>query len=265
MTVWLYALCWNDARMLPLFFRHYDEWVDRYVLFDDGSTDATLDIVAAHPKVETRRFVRSVEGSFVASATLLQNAFWQESRGRADWVVVTAIDEHLHHPDAPDGMRGYLARCQAAGVTALPALGFQMIADAFPQPGVHLASTHRMGAPHADMNKLSLFDPNRIEATNYVVGRHAAMPAGQVVYPATDEVVNLHYKYMGLAYLAARHRELAGGLGVHDRARRWGHQYDWSAGELDASWRDFAARAIDYRDGGIDRAATHPARWWRRA
>src|SRR5690242_2946962 len=47
--VHLYALCWNDAYMLPYFFRHYDSFVDRYIIFDDGSTDRSLDILRRHP------------------------------------------------------------------------------------------------------------------------------------------------------------------------------------------------------------------------
>ena len=35
MRVHLYSICWNDARILPYFFRHYDSLVDRYVIYDD--------------------------------------------------------------------------------------------------------------------------------------------------------------------------------------------------------------------------------------
>ena len=35
LRVHLYAQCWNDEFMLPYFFRHYDSFVDRYVIFDD--------------------------------------------------------------------------------------------------------------------------------------------------------------------------------------------------------------------------------------
>jgi hypothetical protein len=39
LTVRLYATCWNEEKMLPYFFRHYDTLVSRYFVFDDGSTD----------------------------------------------------------------------------------------------------------------------------------------------------------------------------------------------------------------------------------
>ena len=91
----LYTVCWDEADMLGFFFRHYDPWVDRYVIYDDGSQDGSLDILRAHPKVELRRFERVDAESFVLSHTRMQEHSWKESRGRADWVVITAIDEHL--------------------------------------------------------------------------------------------------------------------------------------------------------------------------
>ena len=114
MKVHLYTVCWNEADMLPFFFRHYDSFVDRYVVFDNGSTDGSLDILASHPKVELRRFERTVPDSFVQSHRELQNRVWKGSRGIADWVVVTAIDEHL---EAKEDMGAYLSACTRAGIT----------------------------------------------------------------------------------------------------------------------------------------------------
>jgi Glycosyl transferase family 2 len=259
-AIWLYTMSWNEERMLPFFFRHYDRWVDRYIVYDDGSTDRTLEMFAARGNVEVRRFQRSMPDSFVISATLLQNEFWKEARGNAAWAVITAIDEHLHHPD----IAGYLARCRQQGVTAIPVLGMQMLADGFPDSADWLAATHVIGAPFDEMNKLSIVDPNQIDETHFTLGRHLAEPAGRVVYPAADEVLNLHYKYLGRDYVQSRHALLAGGLGKIDRNAGLGHQYSLSPDGLAAEWQKFAARALDYRNPAVG-VTTHPERWWRGA
>ncbi|MBS0559828.1 MAG: glycosyltransferase family 2 protein [Proteobacteria bacterium] len=258
MTVVLFSILWNEERMLPFFFRHYDRWIDRYVMYDDRSTDVTLELLAAHPRVKIQHFSRAALDSFVLSALLLHDQVWKECRGNADLVVITAVDELLHHPD----MAGYLARCKQADATAIPALGFQMAAPDFPSPGEWLAATRRRGAPLAQMNKLSIFDPDRIAETNYRPGRHWARPEGAVVIPAADEVVNLHYKYLGLAHVAQRHRLLATGLGLLDRAAQWGSQYDWSDAVLKAEWEAFLANAVDYTQRPPN-GEGHPGRWWR--
>src|SRR5438105_4171468 len=99
MKIDLYALCWDDAGMLPFFFRHYDRFVTRYFIFDDGSTDGSLSMLQNHPNVEVHRFVRSDPASFALSEQVLSNECWKASRGAADWVIVTDIDEHLYHTD----------------------------------------------------------------------------------------------------------------------------------------------------------------------
>ena len=42
----LYTLCWNDARMLPHFFLHYNTTVSRFFVFDNGSTDGSTEMLA---------------------------------------------------------------------------------------------------------------------------------------------------------------------------------------------------------------------------
>ena len=61
----LYSQSWNEGRLLPFFFRHYDPFVERYVFYDDNSSDATLDLLGRHPRVEVRRFERTDPSSFV--------------------------------------------------------------------------------------------------------------------------------------------------------------------------------------------------------
>lgn len=256
--VWLFTMSWNEERMLPFFFRHYDRFIDRYIVYDDGSTDRTLAMFAAHGRVEVRRFERSMPDSFVISATLLQNEFWKEARGKAAWAVITAIDEHLHHRD----IAGYLARCRQLGVTAIPVLGMQMLADRFPATEEWLAASHVIGAPYDEMCKLSIVDPNQIDETHFTLGRHFAQPTGRVVYPPTDEVLNLHYKYLGRDYLRSRHALLATGLGLIDRKAQLGDHYHLPPEALEAEWQRFAARALDYRDPSVG-VTTHPQRWWR--
>jgi hypothetical protein len=259
-TIDLYTICWNEEAMLGFFFRHYDALVDRYVIYDDGSTDATLAILHGHPKVEVRRFERVVPDSYVASAQHLHNSTWKESRDRADWVIITAIDEHLKHAN----LAAYLQRCKASGVTLIPVVGYQMVSMGFPDPDETLAVTRTIGAPFAKMNKLSIFDPTAIEEANYGSGRHVARPVGRVSYPERDEVLNLHYKYLGIDYLKQRSQLLKTGLGALDRERRWGHEYDSSEAELRQQFDRFRETAVDIADPARDPANEGVVKkWWR--
>ena len=255
----LYTISLNEERMLPFFFRHYDAFVDRYVFFDDGSTDATLDMLARHPKVEVRRFPRVVKDSFVLSEQALHDAAWKESRGSCDWVIVTDIDEHQWHRSLPN----YLAAQKSAGVTVVPSLGFQMISDRFPDTELRLCEYLTAGAAFEPMNKLSIFNPNAIAQTNFAVGRHSAEPVGDVVYPSGDEVLLLHYKYMGMDYLRWRHAMLRKGHGPLDIANGWGHRQRFSEEELLQDFNAFTEQAVDVMDARHVPDRDHTGhRWW---
>ena len=51
------------------------------------------------------------------------------------------------------------------------------------------------------MCKCSLFDPNRVKEINFNFGRHRVDPIGTIVAPHVDELLNLHYKYLGFEIL----------------------------------------------------------------
>lgn len=261
-VVHLYTVCWDEADMLGFFFRHYDPWVSRYVIYDDGSTDGSREILVRHPRVELRTFDRTDPDSFVLSHKAMQDQAWKESRGVADWVVITAIDEHLHVPGR--GMAHYLAEQKEAGVTLVPALGFDMNAPSMPDDRGLLTEIVTRGRPRIGFNKLSLFRPDALAETGFGPGRHAAEPSGQLVLPARDEVMLWHYKHLGFARNAERKASQALRLGQRDVADGYGQHYLWSRETLRAFWDEMEAEAVDLSapDFRPEAACKRPL-WWR--
>lgn len=258
----LYTVCWNEVDMLGFFFRHYDSWVDRYVIYDDGSTDGSLERLGLHPKVEVRRFERTYQESFVLSHQALHNQAWKESRGKADWVIVTALDEHLHVGGR--NISEYLVECKELRITAVPALGYQMISEHYPDPGEWLCTTRTWGAPWSSMNKLSIFNPDSVVETGFAVGRHSADLRGDLRLPRRDELMLLHYKYLDFDRTLQRHRAQRCAIGDSDILRGWGFEYGWSAERLREEWESFRAQAIDVAQPGFQPWRSHEsAPWWR--
>lgn len=260
MRVHLHTVCWNDADDLEFFFRHYEPWVEKFFIHDDGSNDGSLDMLAARKDVVVEPLQRTNDESWVLSAKHIYDTSWRRSKGEADWVIVTNIDEHIRHPDMP----GYLRRCAKAGVTAIPALGYQMVSEEIPETGSLLWRDYPMGAPWANMSKMQMFDPNQVGDCVFAPGRHKVAFSGRWVVPDRDEAINLHFKYMGKKEVFLRHQEQNERLGEVDRNRSWGHKYGWDWDEYEADFEMFRAAAVDTK--ALDHHAAHrEPRWWRDA
>ncbi|HEX5210181.1 MAG TPA: glycosyltransferase family 2 protein [Pseudolabrys sp.] len=246
--------------MLGFFFRHYDRFVDRYVVYDDGSTDTSVEILRANPKVEVRPAALPRDGgSFVLSAMQVFESAWKESRGGADWVICTDIDEHLYHPQ----ILAYLEACKNKGVTIIPALGYQMLSETFPHNDQLLCESVTLGAPWVQMNKLGVFAPDAIENVNFSLGRHTARPTGRVLAPDRDELLLLHYKYLGFERTFRRHEECAPRLHETDTQNGWCHRWSWSREQLRNDWANFERDLVDVSRPDLKPWQSHPApRWW---
>jgi glycosyltransferase involved in cell wall biosynthesis len=262
MKIHLYALCWNEADILPFFFRNYDPWVDRYIIYDDGSTDGSIEILQRHPQVEIRSMSRQFSDSHTMSQMKLLNEVWKESRGKADWVILVDMDEHLFVPQIP--MRSLLERYKSEGSTLVPALGFQMLSENFPEADEYLAKTRSIGTPWHMMCKVSIINPDAIEETNCFKGRHTAKPSGQIKLPKRDEILLLHYKYLGFERTLEKQSMQNSHLGAYDNSMGIANNYSWTRQELRNHWDSFLKSAQDItliNNNGYIYPWSY--RWWR--
>jgi len=262
MKTHLYTLCWNEADMLGFFFRNYDAWVDRYFVYDDGSTDGSIEILKAHPRVELRDWHRKFPDSYLMSQIDWLNEVWKESRGCADWAVIVDIDEHLFLPQSP--MQDLLERYKSQGITLIPALGFQMLSEDFPKADEHLVQSRTWGTPWQKMCKLSIFNPDAIEETNFTGGRHTANFTGRLKLPRRDELLLFHYKYLGFERTLEKQNSQHANLGAHDIAMEAMYQYAWPRRELRDFWDNFLEYSEDmsWPNCSPDNYL-YSDRWWR--
>ena len=259
MKIHLYAMVWNEIPMLDFFFRHYEPWVDHFHIFDDGSDDGTYEYLLKKTNVTVQRPNRYGLDSYVEFQLLLQNELWKSSRDDADWIVLADIDAHALHPKAR--MRDYLAKQSQLGITAIPTLGHQMVADEFPDPSSELSRVITRGAPHAAESKLMIFDPKRITDTNFGPGGHIAHPTGDVKYPSRSQLLNLHYKLLGPNWVAERYTALKSRRVEIDEKNDWAGHYEKAREEIDTYFAATSRQAVDFRKPWVP--LLHLGnRWW---
>ena len=233
-TVHLFALCLDEARMIPYFLQHYNDLVSAFFIDDNGSTDGSLTLLRGDPRVTVREF-RPEGDSFVDAAKRLQNSVWKTSRGTADWVVIVEMDEHLFHQD----LVGYLTHCCRTGVTAVRSEGYNMFSEDFPPARTPLTEQVTRGVRFAMFDKLAIFRPDQIQEINYGAGRHTAEPQGNVVFEPQPQVKLLHYKHLGADYVCDRNAVLSLGLKEGDHLNDWGVHYRAKRRNVEDTFREF--------------------------
>lgn len=259
MRIHVYAICWNEIRVIDFFLRHYESLAERIVVYDEDSDDGTRDVLAAHQKVDLRRFTRSVPDSLELSKLALFDQCWKEARGTADWVIVVDCDEHVFHPRLAD----YLEQQKGSGVTFVPTLGFQMVADQFPEQGEFLARTRTMGAASYGYSKPCVFDPDAIAETNFEIGLHGARPTGRMVFPPRDEVMLLHYKFLGLEYVTQRYSDLGSRRGTVDQQNEWDAHFGLPLDHWRSRMAFFSGPQVNVAADGFSPSAAHAPPSWR--
>lgn len=218
-----YAVCWNEEAMLPWMFKYYDQFVDRFTIYDNYSSDKTENIINNNTNAEIIKFGK--EGHFDDSANQrIKNRCWKQSRGKADLVVVCDMDEFLYHAD----LENLLRRLCKDKVTFPTTVGYEMYGESIPKYDGHqqLTDLIQKGVRSEWLDKHIIFDPHRIVDTYFDPGAHHANPTGIVRRGTEDTTLKvLHYKNLGLDYLLARYKKLGERLSAFNIENELGTHY----------------------------------------
>src|SRR5579871_744758 len=208
----LYTMCWNERRMLPYFLRHYEQFCDSIIVYDNESDDGSQDIVREHPLCDLRR-ISSGGQKENRLLRYVKGKLWKESRGRADWVICCDVDELLYHPHLME----FLEDCGERGVTLPIPTAWQMVHPQFPTDVWQIYNEVRTGYVDPVYSKWVIFDPNAIQEINYGMGCHHAKPQGDIRFRNDPLLKLLHFKFLGLDWVIERYAELAQRMSTFDR------------------------------------------------
>jgi len=201
LRIQVFSVCWNEERMLPFFFRHYEGFSDRIIIYDNQSTDRSCDIISSHPLAELRHW--NTNGFLNNSAMMaVKNTCW---RNTTDWTIVVDIDEFVYYPH----LRALLAKPDTP--PAIKCVGCQMVSEQWPQTDSQLTDVVRNGIPCHYFDKVSLFDASRVKFINYGPGCHESLP---ILHDGTQAIVKktpvklLHYKFLSRSWVVERYAQL---------------------------------------------------------
>ncbi len=210
MKIEVFAVCYNEEKILPYFLRHYSQFAD-IIIFDNYSTDRSVEI-AKNGGARIELFDTRGQFDDMTNLQIKENC-WKGSK--ADWCIVIDMDEFVYCPNLIE----HLTKTPA---TVIEPIYFDMFIDHFPITDGQIYDEVKNG--HESWPKMVLLKPSEITEMNYIPGCHLATPKGNVVIEKNGPIKTLHMKHLGREYtiarsvnsgvrMSARNRELR--LGTH--------------------------------------------------
>jgi glycosyltransferase involved in cell wall biosynthesis len=222
----VYAVCFNEEKMLPHFLNYYGAFAARIVIYDNMSTDRSREIIASYPNTEIIAFETQGELQELTLTEIRSNCWKGDD---ADYAMVCDIDEFLYAGDLPAFLRAN------PDYDIFQAVGFDMVSWAFPTDVARsLIDQVQRGVPDASYSKMLILKPRQVVEMNYAPGAHSADPVGHSplrIYRSVEHggtLKLLHYKYLSFAYVHRRHGALKGRLGKEFREHGFGLHYQYS-------------------------------------
>jgi FkbM family methyltransferase len=231
-TFSVFAVTWNEERLLPFFLNHYKQATKIYIL-DNESTDNSRSICQEFENVEF--LTHSSGGEFDNGVNRnLKNNFWK-TKQKTDYFIVQDLDEFLFFPEFPNDLIKGLTKMKKQGVSIIKSKGLQMYCsdDEFDnvQKDQNLTTSIINGSFEHDKkmyNKVLCFNPNIVKNINYDHGSHNAYPKSffddELKYDDVSTLL-LHYKYLGKQYIIDRHLQYKTRESKLDIKNGFGFQY----------------------------------------
>jgi glycosyltransferase involved in cell wall biosynthesis len=226
MKIEVFAICYNEEIMLPYFLRHYSQFAERIVIYDNYSTDRSEEICRQFPGVEV---IKYDSGNQIRDDIYLdiKNNCWKGST--ADWVIVCDIDELLYD-------FGMILADVKSHTIILPEW-YEMVSDKLPQGNTQIYYEIGYGVCQGLISKCLIFRPDAIKEINYHPGAHGIEPIGDIRVMETSMIGILHYKYLSADYVIARHAMYQSRLSDINKRMKWGVHYNMIADEIRAQWQ----------------------------
>lgn len=204
MKIWIFSVCRNNADIIPWYLRHYGQFADRILVWDDRSDDGSRELLKAHPSVTL--FDCPWQG--LDEDKNLHHAYdvYPSARRKADWCFWVDMDEFVVPgqftlgSNVAERMISTLFDPSQVILTA----GFNMVGDGLPRNGYwhkQIYELNPMGVSAPVYSKPVVFRPEA--KVRWVRGKHAL----EETTPSTSTkplLKLLHYRFLGAAYTAQR-------------------------------------------------------------
>ncbi len=219
LNIKLISFTYNNEKILPYFLDHYSEICNSIIVYDNLSTDKSVDIINSYNNTEVRindyNYLDDINHKYI------RNNAWKENRIKYDWIIIVDIDEFIYHPNLLELLESY----RDDDISVIKTYGYNMLGEEFPiyENNKKLYDIIKTGVPDKNYSKCCIFNPNLIYEMNYSFGGHTCEPHGYRKFNEYLDIKLLHYKFFGFKDWKEKNDETV--LRVHKDVKYGGTQY----------------------------------------
>jgi len=225
----VFVITYNEEKILPYFLKHYSQFASKIIIYDNESSDNTVNIAKEFNKDQTRVTCWSY-----CSKNQLNDGIYLDIKHAAgnkcdtEYCIIVDCDEFLYHPN----IKKFIT--DNKNVDVFQPRGFNMISTEFPNSSQLITQTHTRGAFSDNYSKICLFKPKSISSYVYEMGCHRAIfkdVNNQTIKPYQHpDLKLLHYKNLSFEYRTQKHNEYRNRLSDFNKQTGAGvhYQYDRS-------------------------------------
>ena len=251
MKIYLCTVCYNEMDILPWVIDYWKRIpVTKAVVYDNGSTDGTIEYLSKFPWIEIRNF--KTEGQDDQIQAVIKNNAWKEAKGKADFVVVCDMDEFLW-----GDIDGELQKMKEGGYNILGNPWYAFCGNEYPkyEEGKYLHQLIRKGykqyinhmEEYKHLGKFMIIDPNITESTNWSVGNHILYDIKPFfkLY-VTDKITTFHInKGFGEDYFVKKRKRMGKNLSETNKRNGMCVEYNYPEAKSRQEYRNYQSQSVD--------------------
>lgn len=221
MNITLYTFLYNEEHILPYFLKHYSQYVNKIIVYNNHSTDNSIQILKDWKdcEIELRHYDTNNEYDEKSLITIKNNC-WKEDT--SDYVIVCDLDEFLYHPNLIEFIK------KQPFTDFYTPKGYQMIGEEIPTDYTkQIYDIIKIGTRDSNYDKCVLFKRKNIIDTNYTPGAHNARFKGynNLINYSGEELKLLHYKWLEFESVYQKHTHYGTRTSKHSRDHKYGQHY----------------------------------------
>lgn len=234
-----YFICWNEEKLIPYFLKHYETICDEIHVYDNESTDNSINLLNSHDKVKLHTF-KTNNTSHEFSEIEVKSTAWMKSKGKTDWIIVGDMDEFIYS----ENLRIALEQYDKQNVSAIQPCAWQMLSLNYPSCPGQIYEEVRFGSRLAFYDKTQLFNANKTDYIVYSPGCHSALIKTKGMIQSTNKIKLLHFKMMGVKNTYERNKILNERRSNDDINHSFGTHYNKTLEEVQKDMEELWKKSI---------------------